>query len=161
MKIAAPLACLLLPLIALFFAATGPPFPRPVHTLIACAIIAVTHALATSPSPARWATAASLDPRPRGLGARPSCSALVALGMGWRLAAQAEPLGLKRSLRGPIRCSRAASTADRFFGHAKRPAPERRDSSWSPLVPRIGCIGRSQYARSSYPGTARARASGC
>jgi len=48
MKIAAPLACLLLPLIALFFAATGPPFPRPVHTLIACAIIAVTHALATS-----------------------------------------------------------------------------------------------------------------
>ena len=56
MKIAAPLACLLLPLIALFFAATGPPFPRPVHTLIACA---------SSPSPtpsrpasrARWATA--------------------------------------------------------------------------------------------------------
>lgn len=48
MKLAAPLACLLLPLIALFFAATGPPFPRPVHTLIASAIIAVTHALATS-----------------------------------------------------------------------------------------------------------------
>ncbi len=48
MKIAAPLACLLLPLIALFFAATGPPFPRPVHTLVASAIIAVTHALATS-----------------------------------------------------------------------------------------------------------------
>jgi LPS export ABC transporter permease LptG len=48
MKIAAPLACLLLPLIALFFAATGPPFPRPVHTLIASAIIAVSHALVTS-----------------------------------------------------------------------------------------------------------------
>jgi LPS export ABC transporter permease LptG len=48
MKIAAPLACLLLPLIALFFAATGPPFPRPVHTLIASAVIAVTHALVTS-----------------------------------------------------------------------------------------------------------------
>jgi LPS export ABC transporter permease LptG len=48
MKIAAPLACLLLPLIALFFAATGPPFPRPVHTLIASAIIAVGHALVTS-----------------------------------------------------------------------------------------------------------------
>ena len=47
-KIAAPLACLLLPLIALFFSATGPPFPRPVHTLIASAIIAVTYALATS-----------------------------------------------------------------------------------------------------------------
>ena len=48
MKIAAPLACLLLPLIALFFAATGPPFPRPVHTLIASAVIAVGHALMTS-----------------------------------------------------------------------------------------------------------------
>ena len=48
MKIAAPLACLLLPLIVLFFAATGPPFPRPVHTLIACAVIAVSHALITS-----------------------------------------------------------------------------------------------------------------
>jgi lipopolysaccharide export system permease protein len=48
MKIAGPFACLLLPLIALFFAATGPPFPRPVHTLIACAIIAVSHALAIS-----------------------------------------------------------------------------------------------------------------
>ena len=48
MKLAAPLACLLLPLIALFFAATGPPFPRPVHTLIASAIIAVGHALTTS-----------------------------------------------------------------------------------------------------------------
>ena len=48
MKLAAPLACLLLPLIVLFFAASGPPFPRPVHTLIACAIIAVGHALATS-----------------------------------------------------------------------------------------------------------------
>jgi len=48
MKIAAPLGCLLLPLIALFFAATGPPFPRPVHTLVASAIIAVSHAFATS-----------------------------------------------------------------------------------------------------------------
>ena len=48
MKFAAPLACLLLPLIALFFAATGPPFPRPVHTLIASVVIAVTHAIATS-----------------------------------------------------------------------------------------------------------------
>jgi len=48
MKIAAPLACLLLPLIVLFFAATGPPFPRPVHTLIASTAIAVGHALATS-----------------------------------------------------------------------------------------------------------------
>ena len=48
MKISAPFACLLLPLIALFFAATGPPFPRPVQTLIASAVIAVGHAMATS-----------------------------------------------------------------------------------------------------------------
>lgn len=48
MKLAAPFACLLLPLIALFFAATGPPFPRPVQMLIASAIIAVAHAIATS-----------------------------------------------------------------------------------------------------------------
>jgi LPS export ABC transporter permease LptG len=47
-KLAAPLACLLLPLIALFFSATGPPFPRPVQTLIASAIIAVAHAFSTS-----------------------------------------------------------------------------------------------------------------
>ncbi|MFO0691057.1 MAG: LptF/LptG family permease [Myxococcota bacterium] len=48
MKISAPFACLLLPLIALFFAATGPPFPRPVQMLIASAILAVAHAIATS-----------------------------------------------------------------------------------------------------------------
>jgi lipopolysaccharide export LptBFGC system permease protein LptF len=48
MKISAPFACLLLPLIALFFSSTGPPFPRPVQTLIASAIIAVAHAFATS-----------------------------------------------------------------------------------------------------------------
>ncbi len=48
MKISAPFACLLLPLIALFFSATGPPFPRPVQTLIASAVIAVAHAFATS-----------------------------------------------------------------------------------------------------------------
>jgi lipopolysaccharide export system permease protein len=48
MKLAAPFACLLLPLIALFFAATGPPFPRPVQMLIASALIAVVHAIATS-----------------------------------------------------------------------------------------------------------------
>lgn len=47
MKIAAPLACLLLPIIVLFFAATGPPFPRPAQMLIASGTIAVTHALAT------------------------------------------------------------------------------------------------------------------
>lgn len=83
MKIAAPLACLLLPLIALFFAATGPPFPRPVHTLIACAIIAVSHALATSFA-GSMGYGGSLDPLVAGWG--PSALfGIVAAGMGFRL----------------------------------------------------------------------------
>ena len=83
MKIAAPLACLLLPLIALFFAATGPPFPRPVHTLIACAIIAVAHALATSFA-GSMGYGGSLDPLVAGWG--PSALfGVVAAGMGFRL----------------------------------------------------------------------------
>lgn len=83
MKIAAPLACLLLPLIALFFAATGPPFPRPVHTLIACAIIAVSHALATSFS-GSMGYGGSIDPMLAGWGPSILFGA-VALGMGFRL----------------------------------------------------------------------------
>jgi LPS export ABC transporter permease LptG len=83
MKIAAPLACLLLPLIALFFAATGPPFPRPVHTLIACAIIAVTHALATSFS-GSMGYGGTLDPLIAGWGPSGLFGA-VAVGMGFRL----------------------------------------------------------------------------
>ncbi len=83
MKIAAPLACLLLPLIALFFAATGPPFPRPVHTLIACAIIAVTHALATSFA-GSMGYGGTIDPLLAGWG--PSLLfGVVAAGMGFRL----------------------------------------------------------------------------
>ena len=83
MKIAAPLACLLLPLIALFFAATGPPFPRPVHTLIACAIIAVTHALATSFA-GSMGYGGTIDPLLAGWG--PSMLfGVVAAGMGFRL----------------------------------------------------------------------------
>ncbi|MCP4904548.1 MAG: YjgP/YjgQ family permease [bacterium] len=83
MKIAAPLACLLLPLIALFFAATGPPFPRPVHTLIACAVVAVTHALATSFA-GSMGYGGTLDPLLAGWG--PSILfGLVAAGMGFRL----------------------------------------------------------------------------
>ena len=83
MKIAAPLACLLLPLIALFFAATGPPFPRPVHTLIACAIIAVSHALATSFS-GSMGYGGNLDPILAGWGPSVFFGA-VAMGMGLRL----------------------------------------------------------------------------
>lgn len=37
-KLASPLACLLLPALALLFAAGGPPFPTPVHTLVASAV---------------------------------------------------------------------------------------------------------------------------
>lgn len=83
MKIAAPLACLLLPLIALFFAATGPPFPRPVHTLIACAAIAVAHALATSFS-GSMGYGGTLPPWLAGWGPSLFFGA-VAFGMGLRL----------------------------------------------------------------------------
>lgn len=83
MKIAAPLACLLLPLIALFFAATGPPFPRPVHTLIACAVIAVSHALATSFA-GSMGYGGTLDPLFAGWGP-PALFGSVAVGMGIRL----------------------------------------------------------------------------
>jgi lipopolysaccharide export system permease protein len=82
-KIAAPLACLLLPLIALFFAATGPPFPRPVHTVIASAIIAVSYALATSFS-GSMGYGGSLTPWLAGWGP-PFLFGIVALGMGFRL----------------------------------------------------------------------------
>jgi LPS export ABC transporter permease LptG len=83
MKIAAPLACLLLPLIALFFAATGPPFPRPVHTLIASAIIAVSHALVTSFA-GSMGHGGTLSPWLAGW-APPILFGTVALGMGFRL----------------------------------------------------------------------------
>ncbi len=83
MKIAAPLACLVLPLIALFFAATGPPFPRPVHTLIACAIIAVSHALVTSFAGA-MGYGGTLDPLLAGW-APSMLFGTIAVGMGIRL----------------------------------------------------------------------------
>ncbi len=83
MKIAAPLACLLLPLIALFFAATGPPFPRPVHTLIACAVIAVAHALLTSFA-GSMGYGGTLDPMWAGW-APSLVFGLVAFAMGWRM----------------------------------------------------------------------------
>jgi len=82
-KIAAPLACLLLPLIALFFAATGPPFPRPVHTLIASTIIAVSFALVTSFA-GTMGYGGSLNPWLAGWGP-PILFGVIALGMGLRL----------------------------------------------------------------------------
>jgi lipopolysaccharide export LptBFGC system permease protein LptF len=51
-RFVAPLACLLLPLIGLLIAGTGPPFPTPASALLACAAVGVGHqlvvALATS-----------------------------------------------------------------------------------------------------------------
>ena len=82
-KIASPLACLLLPLIALFFAATGPPFPRPVHTLIASAIIAVSYTLVTSFA-GSLGYAGTLPPVVAGWGP-PFLFGSIALGMGLRL----------------------------------------------------------------------------
>ena len=82
-KIAAPLACLLLPLIALFFAATGPPFPRPVHTVIASAIIAVSYALVTSFA-GTMGYGGSLTPWVAGWGPA-FLFGTIALGMGLRL----------------------------------------------------------------------------
>jgi len=82
-KIAAPLACLLLPLIALFFAATGPPFPRPGHTLIASAIIAVSFALVTSFA-GSMGYGGTLAPWLAGW-SPPFLFGIVAAGMGFRL----------------------------------------------------------------------------
>lgn len=82
-KIAAPLACLLLPLISLFFAATGPPFPRPVQTLIASAVIAISYALATSFA-GSMGYGGSLAPWIAAWGP-PFLFGCIALGMGLRL----------------------------------------------------------------------------
>jgi lipopolysaccharide export system permease protein len=47
MKLAAPLACLLLPAVALFFAIGGPPSPGPALTLFASGILSVCYVLLT------------------------------------------------------------------------------------------------------------------
>jgi len=91
LKLASPLACLLLPLIALFFSATGPPFPRPVQTLIASAVIAVAHAFATSFA-GSMGHGGTLSPWLAGWG--PSIVfALVALAMGIRHAIRSRTAG--------------------------------------------------------------------
>ena len=81
--IAFVIAAIVPPLIALFFAAAGPPFPRPVHTLIACAIIAVSHALATSFS-GSMGYGGTLDPLVAGW-APSMIFGAAAVGMGIRL----------------------------------------------------------------------------
>ncbi len=47
-KFAAPLACLLLPLLVLCFTSTGPPFPRPAMALMVCVAVAILHAVVSS-----------------------------------------------------------------------------------------------------------------
>jgi lipopolysaccharide export system permease protein len=44
-KLAAPLACLILPALALFYSVTGPPFPAPVRTLLVSALVALAWVL--------------------------------------------------------------------------------------------------------------------
>jgi lipopolysaccharide export system permease protein len=46
-KLAAPVACIVLPAVALFFAVSGPPFPGPALTLLVSAIIGIGHVLMT------------------------------------------------------------------------------------------------------------------
>jgi lipopolysaccharide export system permease protein len=46
-KLAAPLACLLLPAVALFFAIGGPPFPRPALVLLVSTVLGVGYILLT------------------------------------------------------------------------------------------------------------------
>jgi LPS export ABC transporter permease LptG/LPS export ABC transporter permease LptF len=46
-KLADPLACVVLPAVVLFFAVTGPPFPGPAQTLLVSGIIGVAYILAT------------------------------------------------------------------------------------------------------------------
>ena len=45
MKLAAPLACVVLPALALLFATGGPPFPRPAQILVLSAVVGVAHLL--------------------------------------------------------------------------------------------------------------------
>lgn len=49
-KLAAPLACLLLPAVVLFFALTGPPYPGPAQTLLVAGILGVGFILLTGVS---------------------------------------------------------------------------------------------------------------
>jgi lipopolysaccharide export system permease protein len=49
-KLAAPLACFLLPAVALFFAITGPPFPGPAITILVSSSLGVGYILLTGVS---------------------------------------------------------------------------------------------------------------
>lgn len=47
-RLAGPWTCVLLPLIALFLSSAGPPFPRPVHSLMLCLVLAIAQTMVAS-----------------------------------------------------------------------------------------------------------------
>jgi lipopolysaccharide export LptBFGC system permease protein LptF len=49
-KLAQPLACILLPALVLFFAVGGPPFPGPAQTLLLSVVVGISHILLTGVS---------------------------------------------------------------------------------------------------------------
>jgi lipopolysaccharide export system permease protein len=82
LKLATPLACLLLPAIAMIFAVSGPPFPSSALTLIVAAIVAVTYTLAAGAF-ASLGRGEALAPWAAGWG--PSLIAIaVLIGLSWR-----------------------------------------------------------------------------
>lgn len=81
-KYAAPLACILLPAIVLFFALHGPPFPGPAVTLLVSTVLGVGYILLTGVC-ASLGYGGSLSPTLAGWG--PALSAtLLAGGFAWR-----------------------------------------------------------------------------
>jgi lipopolysaccharide export system permease protein len=82
LKLATPLACLLLPALVMIFAVSGPPFPSSALTLIFAGILAVGYTISAG-SFASFARGGVLPPWAGGLG--PSLLATaVLMGMGWR-----------------------------------------------------------------------------
>jgi len=82
-KLASPLACLVLPAVALLFAMLGPPFPTPMRMLLVCTGVAVAHAL-LSAGTASLGYKGVLPPVLAGW-ASPALLSLVALGLALRV----------------------------------------------------------------------------
>ena len=82
-RLAEPLACLVLPALVLFFAVGGPPFPGPAQTLLVSGIIGVSYILMMAVS-ASLGRGGAVPPVIGGWGPMILFSALAA-GFGWRL----------------------------------------------------------------------------
>lgn len=82
-KLAAPVACLVLPALALLFAVSGPPHPRPALSLVVSAVAAVTYVLASGVS-ASLGYGGVLPPWLAGW-APTAAFALAAAWLAWRL----------------------------------------------------------------------------